>query len=518
MNERGHGAESTAGTLASLRRGLPFVIVPTIVLAALAVALSLQQEHRYEATAEVFVTSNTLQTTFGAVPIGSQDPERILATQAAAARVPEVAQLAAERADAEISPDDLLDNSSVAADPGADVLRFTVTAGSQAAARDLANDYADAYVAYRKRADLQALRHAQTELVLQIRDARDKGDTATVDQLTKKLRGVRTRLLLTSATASLGTPAKDASQVQPKVVRNGMLGGILGLLIGVCLAFVRDAMNTRVRSVTEAEERLGIPLLGRISARSRRESKRTVAVISEPGSQEAEAYRMLATNIELVNLDRGVASIMISSASPREGKSTAAANLAAAFARTGRHVVLLEADLRRPSLSELLDRGEELGLTDVARGKVALDDALISIPLAPESAEASSNGKPANAGRLEVLTAGTPSPAPAEFLKSEGVANLIDELAERGDLLIIDAPPVLPASDATTLMAAESVDSVVLAARLGLVRGVSLDELRRALESAPIVTLGFFATDVPTSDGTLGGDPAYYEHQPASVG
>jgi capsular exopolysaccharide synthesis family protein len=239
-----------------------------------------------------------------------------------------------------------------------------------------------------------------------------------------------------------------------------------------------------------------------------------LAVIEEPHSSQSEAYRMLATNIELINLERGAKSFMVASAVRGEGKSTTAASLAFTFARRGLHVILLEADLRRPVLRKMLGVDEGPGLTDVALGQANLEQALARTQLSDDHT-VPSNGAGSAAGVIELLEAGGAPSSPPEFLKSRAVAEIVSGLTQRGDLLIIDTPPLLHVSDAMTMLLSTQIDCVVVATRIGLVRRQAIDEIKRNLDGAPVVKLGFFATGEQAHEEYTGGYGYYYYSQAA---
>jgi capsular exopolysaccharide synthesis family protein len=282
-----------------------------------------------------------------------------------------------------------------------------------------------------------------------------------------------------------------AEQVQPKPVRNGILGGLLGLLLGVALVVTREGLNTRVRSSEEVEDILALPMIGRVPKPSRRPAARGLAMLDSPDAPEAESYRMIATNLGFVNLDRGAKSIMITSAADGEGKSTTVANLAIAMARAGSRVALIDFDLKRPSLDALLDLDVAqfgVGVTGVALGQLTLDDALIRIPVSDVGP----------AGSLDVLLTGQPPPDTVQFVNSQRVTQLLKRLSDMYDVVLIDAAPMAQASDAVAL--AGKVDAVIAVAGLSHVRRGSLEELHRILDSTPVTKLGFVLTGVPMDD------------------
>ena len=255
---------------------------------------------------------------------------------------------------------------------------------------------------------------------------------------------------------------------------------------------MREGLNTRVRDPDEVEQTLGLPMIGRVPRPSRRHGAHGgLAMLDSPDAPETESYRMIATNLGFVNLDRGAKSIMVTSAADGEGKSTTVANLAIAMARAGSRVALIDFDLKRPSLDALFDLDAAqfgVGVTGVALGQISLDDALIRIPV--------SDVDPA--GSLDVLLTGQVPPDSAQFIASQRVTDLLARLSDRYDMVLIDAAPMVQASDAVAL--AGKVDAVIVVAGLSHVRRGTLEELRRILDSTPVTTLGFVLTGVPMDD------------------
>jgi capsular exopolysaccharide synthesis family protein len=490
------GASALAHYLRVLRRGAWMIVLCTAATAAAAGLLSAQQQRLYQASADVFLSSQNLAATLSNVQLPYTDPIREAATQADLARTPEVAERALREAGVEEDPGYLLGGSSVTAAPNVNLLKFSVTNPDPEVARRLATAYARAYTTYRRRLDTAAVVSARRELSERLGEfTESQRESTAYTSLVEKRQDLLTLERLLGSNALLVRGASGAVQIQPNPVRNSILGGILGLVLGIGFAFLADALNTRVRSVTEVQEQLDLPLLGRLPEPPRKlRAKEELIMLADPEAPRAEAFRILATNIDFVNLDRAARSIMVSSAGRAEGKSTTSANLAVTFARAGRRVVLVDLDLRLPALDRFFGLQDRPGLTHVMLGRVSLEDALVPVPvLDRDSTRPSGNG--AIGGLLEVLTAGALPPNPAEFARSHALAEILRRLEERADLVIVDAPPLLGLSDAVALTA--SVDALIVVTKLSAARRPVLTELQRVLDGTPVVKLGVVVTGMP---------------------
>lgn len=493
-----------------LRRGAWLIVLTTAVFAAAAVVLSARQNDLYQASADVFLGSET-STDLTLAP-SANDPQRELSTQARLARLPAVAANALEDAGVEAPPASLLGSSSVTTAGDADILTFTVAYPSPELTARLATAYARAYTDYRRRVDTRALAEARKRIELQLKQLREDGVSRTsrlylaLDQRRGEIRTVET---LRGSKALVVRTASAPVQIAPKPRRNGILGGFLGFFLGIALVLARNALNTRVRTPEEIQERLKLPLLALVPDISgRRRDSAALTMLTDPRASQAEAFRVLATNLEFTNIDAGARTIMITSAKRGEGKSTVLANLAAAFARRGQRVVLADLDLRLPKVGTLFGLDHGPGTTDVALGSVTADEALVRVPLmdlAPSGSERSREGngavesRAAPAGTLDVLPAGTLPPDASEFIASPRVGKLVAQLAERADIVLLDAPPILQVSDALALTT--HVDALVAVSRLTVARRPLLNELRRVLESSPIVNLGVVVTGAAAGEG-----------------
>jgi Mrp family chromosome partitioning ATPase len=306
---------------------------------------------------------------------------------------------------------------------------------------------------------------------------------------------------LQAGNATLVQAAGRGVQMEPRPLRNGILGLALGVLLGIGLVFLREALDTRVRSALEVAAKLRIPLLGRVPAppRSIRGNNKLV-MIEEPATSKSEPFRVLRTSLDFVNLDCRAKSIMITSALSGEGKSTTAANLAVALAHAGKSVILVDLDLRRPFIDRFFELNGHPGLTEVALGTTHLDAALATVPIGSHGPTRwkSLNG-PVKRGRLEVLKAGILPPNPGEFVSSSAIAEILAELRDRADVVVVDAPPLVGLGDALALSA--RVDALLLVTRLKLLRRSTLNELRRVLDAAPVPALGFILTEADADEG-----------------
>jgi polysaccharide biosynthesis transport protein len=242
----------------------------------------------------------------------------------------------------------------------------------------------------------------------------------------------------------------------PRKSVNLTLGLLCGLGIGLVLAFVVEALDTNIKTIYDIEERLGLPMLGVVpQVDSKLLSPETFvrdATSPVPGawSRLAEAYRALRTTILLSRAGTPPQVILISSAKPSEGKTSVTTLESIVFALNGARVLLIDSDLRRPSVHLRFRIANKVGLTSVLTGKTSLQDAIASIPGVPS---------------LHVLPAGPIAPMPAELLGSLQMQRLVEGLRASYDFILIDTPPVLTVTDAAVLVSIS--DGVVLVLRYG---------------------------------------------------
>jgi len=296
--------------------------------------------------------------------------------------------------------------------------------------------------------------------------------------------------------------------IEPNIPRNLLFAAVLGLASGIGLAFLLEGLDNTVRTTEQAQMISGIPSLGMIplgskSAREGANPKRLVIATSKeavelvtqvrPQSQMAESYRALRTSLLLSNLGSPPKVIMITSALPQEGKTTTSINSAVVLAQKGVRVLLIDADLRRPSIHKTLGMGPRSGLSNVLTGSTTMDQAITRSAILPN---------------LFVLAAGTPPPNPAELLASSNMRDVLNELREQYDHIVIDTPPSLSVTDAVVL--SPRADAVVLVIRSGQTTKQALRRARDILTqvNAKVVGVLLNAVDLSSPDYYY-----YYEYQ-----
>ncbi|UMG91135.1 polysaccharide biosynthesis tyrosine autokinase [Nocardioides sp. TF02-7] len=241
-------------------------------------------------------------------------------------------------------------------------------------------------------------------------------------------------------------PTYNPDKVSPRTVLNLVVGGIIGLLLGVALAIARDLLDRTIHTVDDVAKFTEAPVLASIGYDP---AMKKSPLISDLGGFAArtEAFRVLRTNLQFIDLDNHPKVLVVTSATPTEGKTMTATNLAIALAQTGRKTLVVDADLRRPRVASTLGLDPAVGLTTALIGKAEISDAI-------QVHEPSG---------LHVLASGAKPPNPTEILQARVTKDVIARLRQSYDMVVIDAPPLLPVADAAVL--ASIADGTLLVAR-----------------------------------------------------
>ena len=298
------------------------------------------------------------------------------------------------------------------------------------------------------------------------------------------------------------------SPSEPNIPRNLAFALVLGVISGVGLAFLLENLDNTVRTPEQAQAISGLPSLGMIPLGSKSAnhgstgkrlaltaSKEVVETVTQvrPQSQMAESYRALRTSLLLSNLGAPPKVIMVTSARPQEGKTTTSINTAIVLAQKGVRVLLVDADLRRPSIHKTLGMGPRSGLSNVLTGSATVQQTITTSPILPN---------------LFIMPAGTPPPNPAELLASSNMRDLIVELRGLYDHIVIDTPPTLSVTDAVVL--SPRADATILVIRSGQTTKPALRRARDILTqvNAHIAGVLLNAVDLTSPDYYY-----YYEYQ-----
>ncbi len=503
------------------------VLLVAVMVTAAAIGFSERQQKLYAASSQLVNTTVAAQSSNGkntATNAWSSAHAPLFATLRGAQWVITKGHLKG------ISAQQLLSETKVTADPVVDAVDFTVTDPNSQSATKLANVWATYGGSFSNFLDQQPIEQSITHLqdqfnsvsaeITAYQDAHNSGTTPAITAAQFKSDiGLQTaygqsiqkkKVQLQNSGVQLAPKgAQTATRTQPQTTRNAAIGLVLGLILGIILAFLQDLLDTRVRTVAEVGRRLRLPLLASIPARPRALREYAVVLLSPQGAAQmptAEAYRIFKLNLA-TTLRRGMKVIMFTSASDDEGTSTTVANLAVALTRAGQHVVVVDANMRRPALGSFFGLDDRMGVSDILSGHSQLGDALTIVDVSREHpVDVGSNGTTTTSGGglLEVLPAGPIPGDAAELLDSRAMTELLRELRGRADVVIVDAPPMLPVTDAMVL--GTKVDAVVAVARARLASRPHLVALGRALDSCAAPRLGFvFVGGTPDESQEYGG-------------
>lgn len=416
-----------ADYLQIIRRRWVLIVVTMLVATSLAALVTITATRQYQSTARLFITTPTAAADGdSSIASGGQFSQQRVLSYATLIKGEEVASRVVKQLGLKESPLTLASHISTSVETDTVVLSVSVTDPNAERAQELTQTTAEVF----------------TQFVKQL-ETPDGQSTAPIKAT-----------IVDEAT-------RPSSPVSPKPVRNIALGAILGLLLGVGIAILREILDNRVTSTEDITTVSGeeVPMLGNIYYDKRAVREPMVRGLSSHHPR-MESFRVLRTNLQFVDPGQSHKVYIVTSSVPGEGKSSTSANLAHILAEGGQRVLLIEADLRRGKMSKYLNLESSVGLTTILLGRVKLADAAQSVNR-----------------NLDVLTGGRVPPNPAELLASDDMRQLLAEAREAYDIVLIDCPPLLPVTDAAVL--ASETDGAIVVVRHG---STTVDQLQGAFE------------------------------------
>jgi succinoglycan biosynthesis transport protein ExoP len=486
-----------------LRERWWIVALSTVVCVGAALAVSLPQPKEYDASASLLFRNPGFSTAlFGSsVFEPSLDPARESTTNLQLVQSREVARAVAEQVGIDRDPDDLLDQVEVEERTNSDVVDVRVRDEDPRLAARLANQFAVQYVLFRQEADRRKIADAQRLIESRLAGLPPEA-VAERDQLEDALQ----KLVALEAVQTGNAEVVERAEVptvaaSPQTRRDVGVALIFGLGLGLLIALLLDVLDRRVKTSEEFEELYRVPTL--VSVPQATFSSRR----QRDGGAAFEPFRILFSSLGFLTVTGPMRKVLVTSAIAEEGKTSVAVNLARAVALSGRSVALIEADLRRPSFRRhIVSESSPTGLTNALVSRQSALDLMTYVH--PEDLGDGYGGDGAGPGAVEdvrglvgVLQSGPVPPNSAELLRSERMAELLDEMAERHEYVIVDAPPLLPVADAQVLLGHGFVDVCLI---VGRVYKTKRDQARRAraiLDQAGVERVGLVVSGVRGSAG-----------------
>ena len=500
------GAATIRDYLRVMRRRRVVIAASVITVTVTAVLLSLSGTKIYQARALVLLQTRLAETVF-------QDNPRQTSIQTEIRVLRSMPVRQAVEKELGSAP-----SVSASALRDADVFQVSARSPDPEGAALIANTYAEAYIEYRRSQAVEDLKTASSEVqksidrtqgqidaltaeiakltprqgaLLEPLTARRDGQVTQLSILRRRLDQLGADAALRSGGAQLVTPAAPSNiPVSPKPIRNAVTGLGVGLVLGLCFAFVFEHFDDTIKAKGHLERAVsGIPVIGTIPIVSswRRRGDPLVISRTDPNSPVSEAYRSLRTSISFLGIEHAMRTLQITSPSAGDGKTTTLANLAVALARAGQRVILVGCDLRRPRIHEFFDLPNDVGFTSAVLGETRLTAALQAVP---------------GEDNLQLLASGPLPPNPSELLTSPRTREILAALEHQADIVLLDSPPVLPVTDAAIL--STRVDATFIVATSGKTtkRGVA-----RAVEllhqvGAPVIGAIFNGASLDEHYGT----------------
>lgn len=297
----------------------------------------------------------------------------------------------------------------------------------------------------------------------------------------------------------IDTARASHSPIRPRTMKNIAIAIVLGLMAGMGIVLLIEYLDNTIKTPEDVQKCMQLSVIGRIpdfdhESPKRKHTNRTTRLIGSPSVKAPveEAYKTLRTNIQYSNLDNDLKIILVTSTSPEEGKTSTSSNLAISMAQSDNKVLLIDCDLRKPSVHKAFHILNIKGLTNVIAENMDYHEILNSV------------GIP----NLDILTSGPTPPNPSELLGSTRMQVFIKKVLEEYDVIILDSPPVLPVSDAMVL--SQLADRVIFVTRYGKTTYDEAENAKQGMENVGAKILGAVMNDIPID--AEGGGYYYYSY------
>ncbi|MGI8683514.1 MAG: polysaccharide biosynthesis tyrosine autokinase [Acidimicrobiales bacterium] len=503
--QRGSDAE-LRDYLQIVRRRKHIVALVVVVVVAGALIASYLQTPVYQGTAELLLQSRSTQSPFDPQSGQRNDPIRAVQTEIQVLKSQPVRDAVRKK---------IGDAPEVKVSPvgQTDVIEVKAQSTVPKRAAEVANTYAEAYIDFRRTQAVDDLFAAAEQIQAKVSDLQGQIDElaasttppvrgavadpslasrrdALLQQqalFKQKLDQLQVDAALKTGGADVVTPASTPSTpIKPTPERSGLLALVVGLLLGLGLAFLFEYLDDSIKTKEDVDRVAGphptlglVPHIGGWKARD----KPTVVSVADPKSPAAESYRTLRTSIQFMGLDRPLRTIQVTSPGAGDGKSNTTANLGVALARAGQRVAVVCCDLRRPRIHEFFGLSNAKGFTSVLLGEIPLSAAVQRVP---------------GVDGLVLLASGPVPPNPSELLSGKRTVEVLTTLQAEADVVLIDCPPVLPVTDAAVL--SSRVDATLVVATAGRTTRKDLQRTCELLAQVEAPIIGIVLNGVKDED------------------
>ncbi len=496
MSDPRHG--TLRDYLRLLRASRSLIVVLVVLCGVAAAAFSFGQEKRYVSVAQLSFQEIGQSNAIAGVAAAQTQTAAQLAAQGAETVLSDEVLLRAQKGLPSAVPiGDLRKSIRVDVDTASNLVKVEAGSPDARLAAGLANAVATGAVAIQTDAERTRFRKAADRVEGQLEQLRRGrgGDTGALALgFADRIATLRTLSVNATPSRVAERAAVPEAPASPKPLRDTVFGMVVGFLLGVLIAFVRDSLDRRLRDSQEIQDEFDLPVLGFIRNNALGHAGAVANGSGPMTEQDVESFRILRTNLEFLDVDRPPRSIVVTSPLPGEGKSTVAASVALSFAAAGRRTLLVECDLRRPCLAKRLPVDSEPGLSDYLSGRVD-PEAILQVVSRPEDTGLADGegGRQVN-GRadLVVITAGASTDHPAELLGSDRFRTFIEEVSGAYEIVVVDTPPVLSVAD--TLEILPLVEGVLVCIRADQTTRDQARAFKEALGRLPARSAGLVIT------------------------